>query len=100
MGKACRSWRRPANPRRAADRGFDLVRILPANACASACADVSNLFDGNYMIAIRAPHLEIAVLVLGITILLLETFAAKIARKNFAYAGVVGLTAVLLASFF
>ena len=52
------------------------------------------------MIAIRAPHLEIAVLVLGITILLLETFAAKIARKNFAYAGVVGLTAVLLASFF
>src|SRR6266403_154448 len=52
------------------------------------------------MIAIRAPHLEIAVLVLGITILLLETFAAKIARKHFAYAGVVGLTAVLLASFF
>src|SRR5438128_10418259 len=52
------------------------------------------------MIAIRAPHLEIAVLVLGITILLLETFAAKIAKKTFAYAGVVGLTAVLLASFF
>src|SRR5438105_14997930 len=52
------------------------------------------------MIVIRTPHLEIAVLVLGITILLLETFAAKIARKNFAYAGVVGLTAVLLASFF
>src|SRR5205807_4604784 len=50
--------------------------------------------------AIRAPHLEIAVLVLGMTILLLETFAAKIARKNFAYAGIVGLTAVLLASFF
>src|SRR5438270_1560696 len=52
------------------------------------------------MIAIRAPHLEDAVIVRGITILLLETFAAKIARKNFAYAGVVGLTAVLLASFF
>src|SRR5438093_12145030 len=52
------------------------------------------------MIAIRAPHLEIAVLVLGITILLLETFAAKTPRKDFAYAGVVGLTAVLLASFF
>src|SRR5436309_15604657 len=51
------------------------------------------------MIVIRTPHLEIAVLVLGITILLLETFAAKIARKNFAYAGVVGLTAVLLARF-
>src|SRR5437764_12216843 len=52
------------------------------------------------MIAIRAPHLEIAVLILGITILLVETFVAKIAKKNFAYAGIVGLTAVLLASFF
>jgi NADH-quinone oxidoreductase subunit N len=52
------------------------------------------------MIAIRAPHLEIAVLVLGITILLLETFAAKVTKKTFAYAGIVGLTAVLLASFF
>jgi NADH-quinone oxidoreductase subunit N len=52
------------------------------------------------MIAIRAPHLEIAVLVLGISILLFETFAAKISKKNFAYAGVVGLTAVLIASFF
>ena len=52
------------------------------------------------MIAIRAPYLEIAVLVLGISILLLETFAAKIAKKNFAYAGMVGLTAVLVASFF
>src|SRR5436190_25996 len=52
------------------------------------------------MIAIRVPHLEIAVLVLGITILLLETFAAKIAKKTFAYAGVVGLTIVLVATFF
>src|SRR6266576_2356897 len=52
------------------------------------------------MIAIRVPHLEIAVLVLGITILLLETFAAKAAKKTFAYAGIVGLTAVLVASFF
>src|ERR1700719_281692 len=52
------------------------------------------------MIAIRAPYLEIAVLVLGITILLLETFAAKIAKKTFAYAGIVGLVAVFFASFF
>jgi sterol desaturase/sphingolipid hydroxylase (fatty acid hydroxylase superfamily) len=52
------------------------------------------------MIAIRAPYLEIAVLVLGVTILLLETFAAKIAKKTFAYAGIVGLAAVLAASFF
>src|ERR1700731_2345022 len=52
------------------------------------------------MIAIRAPYLEIAVLVLGITILLLETFAAKVAKKNFAYAAIAGLTAALVASFF
>ena len=52
------------------------------------------------MIAIRAPHLEIAVLVLGMAILILETFAAKIAKKTVAYAGIVGLLAVLIASFF
>jgi NADH-quinone oxidoreductase subunit N len=52
------------------------------------------------MIAIRAPYLDIAVLVLGITILLLETFAAKAAKKTFAYAGIVGLIAALIASFF
>src|SRR5216683_7388608 len=52
------------------------------------------------MIAIRAPYLEIAVLVLGMAILILETFAAKIDKKTFAYAGMIGLTAVLIASFF
>jgi NADH-quinone oxidoreductase subunit N len=52
------------------------------------------------MIAIPAPHLEIDVLVLGMAILLLETFVARIDRKIFAYAGIVGLTAVLIASFF
>src|SRR5207244_11586506 len=51
------------------------------------------------MIVIRAPHLEIAVLVLGITILLLETFAAKTPRKYFAYAGIFFLTALFFASF-
>jgi len=52
------------------------------------------------MIAIRAPYLEIAVLVLGMAILIFETFAAKIDKKIFAYAGIVGLAAVLIASFF
>src|SRR5438477_3632868 len=52
------------------------------------------------MIAIRAPYLEIAVLVLGMAILILETFAPKIDKKIFAYAGIVGLAAVLVASFF
>ena len=52
------------------------------------------------MITIRAPHLEIAVLVLGMAILIFETFAAKIDKKTFAYAGIVGLAALLVASFF
>ncbi len=52
------------------------------------------------MIAIRAPYLEIAVLVLGMAILILETFSAKIDKKIFAYVGIVGLAAVLVASFF
>jgi NADH-quinone oxidoreductase subunit N len=52
------------------------------------------------MIAIPAPYLEIAVLVLGMAILILETFAAKIDKKTFAYAGMIGLAAVLIASFF
>src|ERR1041384_2211038 len=47
-----------------------------------------------------APYLEIAVLVLGITILMFETFAAKIGKRIFAYVGIVGLLCVLLASFF
>ena len=47
-----------------------------------------------------APYLEIAVLVLGMTILMCETFAANIDKKIFAYAGIVGLVAVLIASFF
>src|ERR1700737_764186 len=100
MGKACRSWCRPASFRRVADRGFDLVRILPANARANGHADVSNLLHRDQMIAIPASYLEIAVLVFGITILLLETFAAHIAKQIFAHGGILGLTAVLLASFF
>lgn len=52
------------------------------------------------MTGIPAPHLEIDVLVLGIGILLFELFAPKIDKKSFAYAGIVGLTLVLIASFF
>jgi len=52
------------------------------------------------MIAIHAPYLEIEVLVLGMAILLLETFVPKVDKKTFAYAGIVGLAAVLTASFF
>ncbi len=52
------------------------------------------------MIEIHPPYLEIAVLILGIAILLFETFALNIDKKLFAYAGIVGLTFVLIASFF
>ena len=50
--------------------------------------------------AIPSFHLEIDVLVLGIVILLVETFATKIDKKVFAYVGIIGLTLVLIASFF
>ena len=52
------------------------------------------------MTGIPAPHLEVDVLVLGMAILLLETFAAKTSKLVFAYAGIVGLTLVLIATFF
>ncbi len=49
---------------------------------------------------IPAPHLEIDVLVLGMAILMVETFTSKIDRRVFAFAGVIGLAAVLVATFF
>ena len=52
------------------------------------------------MTGIPPTHLEIDVLVLGIVILLIETFAPKIDKKVFAYVGIAGLTLVLIASFF
>jgi NADH-quinone oxidoreductase subunit N len=52
------------------------------------------------MMKITAPELEIAVLVLGIVILMVEAFAAKIDKRLLAFAAIVGLTIVLLASFF
>ena len=52
------------------------------------------------MITIIAPLLEIAVLVLGMLILLIEAFAAKIDKRVLAYAAITGLAVVLVASFF
>jgi NADH-quinone oxidoreductase subunit N len=52
------------------------------------------------MMRITAPELEIAVLVLGIVILLVETFATKIDKRILAFAAIVGLAIVFLASFF
>ena len=49
---------------------------------------------------IIAPSLEIAVLVLGVLVLLFETFADKMDKRTFAFTAMVGLGAVLIASFF
>jgi NADH-quinone oxidoreductase subunit N len=49
---------------------------------------------------IAAPELEIALLVLGIVILMVEAFAIKIDKRILAFAAIAGLTIVLLASFF
>src|SRR5713226_1933559 len=49
---------------------------------------------------ITAPRLEIAVLILGMVILMFEAFAPKIDKKVFAFIGIAGLAAVLIATFF
>ena len=49
---------------------------------------------------IAAPLLEIAVLVLGMLILMIEAFAGKIDKRVLAFAAIIGLVIVLLASFF
>ena len=49
---------------------------------------------------ITAPLLEIAVLVLGMMILMIEAFSAKIDKRVLAFAAITGLAIVLLASFF
>jgi NADH-quinone oxidoreductase subunit N len=49
---------------------------------------------------IDTPTLEIAVLVLGVLILLVEAFAERIDKRTLAFAAILGLAAVFVASFF
>jgi NADH-quinone oxidoreductase subunit N len=49
---------------------------------------------------ITAPQLDVAVLVLGMAILLAETFATKINKRVLAFVAIAGLALVLVASFF
>ncbi len=49
---------------------------------------------------IVAPSLEIAVLVLGVLVLLFETFANQIDKRTFAYTAMLGLATVFVATFF
>jgi NADH-quinone oxidoreductase subunit N len=52
------------------------------------------------MTMITAPELEIAVLVLGMVILMVEAFATKIDKRVLAFAAIAGLAIVLIATFF
>jgi NADH-quinone oxidoreductase subunit N len=52
------------------------------------------------MTRITAPELEIAVLVLGLVILMVEAFATKIDKRVLAFAAIAGLAIVLIATFF
>jgi NADH-quinone oxidoreductase subunit N len=52
------------------------------------------------MTMITAPELEIAVLVLGMVILMIEAFATKLDKRVLAFAAIAGLVVVLVASFF
>ncbi len=49
---------------------------------------------------IPPPNLEVAVLVLGMIVLMFEAFATKIDKRILAFAAIVGLTIVLIATFF
>ena len=49
---------------------------------------------------IAAPTLEIAVIILGTGLLLLEAFAEKIEKQGIALAAITGLVIILIASFF
>ena len=49
---------------------------------------------------ISAPYLEVAVLVLGIVILLIESFSSKLDRRYLGYAALVGLALIFVATFF
>src|SRR5947208_12796301 len=55
--------------------------------------------DCSEMTSITAPLLEIAVLVLGMLILMIEAFAGKIDKRVLAFAAIIGLAIVLLGSF-
>jgi NADH-quinone oxidoreductase subunit N len=52
------------------------------------------------MSILPAPTLEIAVLILGLVILIVEAFATHLGKRFFAFAAIAGLAGVLIASFF
>jgi NADH-quinone oxidoreductase subunit N len=49
---------------------------------------------------IAAPYLEVAVVVLGVVLLLVESFSLELDRRLLAYAALLGLAAIFFATFF
>ena len=49
---------------------------------------------------ISAPYLEVAVIVLGTVILLIESFLSKFDRRYLGYTALIGLALIFLATFF
>src|SRR5581483_8867608 len=100
MEQTCRSWRGREDSDRTSHRGIALVWLLPANPRANGDANVPNLLHCRQMSGLPAPSLEITTLVLGMAILLLDTFASKLDKKVIAYIGISGLVLVFVATFF
>src|SRR2546423_3299125 len=90
---------RPAHPNWIARRDDDLVRVLPASRRPPCDAHLQNLLHRQAMTVV-APSLEIAVIVLGVLVLLFETFADQVDKRTFAYTAMLGLATVFVATFF
>jgi NADH-quinone oxidoreductase subunit N len=74
--------------------------MFPAIVRANDHPCVSHLSQRKQIAVITAPLLEIAILVLGMVILMVEAFGSKIDKRVLAFAAIAGLAAVLIASFF
>src|SRR6266567_244771 len=80
---------------RSRDISRSYPRIMPPDSSTPLGMTSMTAFE-----MITAPMLEIAVLVLGMVILLVEAFATKIDKRILAFIAIAGLAIVLLASFF
>src|SRR5262245_23036925 len=97
---ACRSSPGVACAGDTAGGRASLLRIFPAILRPNRGARVPHVSHRKQIMRITVPELEIAVLVLGMVILMVEAFATKIDKRILAFAAVVGLAIILLASFF
>src|SRR5256712_5693280 len=98
--RSCRSSPGVACAGDAAGGRASLLRIFSAILCANGGAHFPHLSHREQMMRITAPELEIAVLVLGMAILMVEAFGTKIDKRTLAFAAIAGLAIVVLASFF